>query len=146
MSSRNLIVYNGTVYPSSTTADANAVQERDASGDTFAKGVNAATYTANAGAEYQTAVATYTANTTLGSTLRFVKGNATGGAITLTLPPAAASTGMLLTVIKIDSSGNVVTVKGTGAELINAANTYTGLSAQYYSVTLWCDGTQWWIV
>lgn len=70
--------------------------------------------------------------------------NATTAAFTVTLPAAAAMSGQSINAIKTDSSANVVTVKGAGSELINAANTTT-LTAQYQAVELLSDGTQWFI-
>lgn len=50
--------------------------------------------------------------------------------------------------VKVDSSANVPTIKGSGSDSITAggatANTYAGLTAQGSHVILWCDGTQWW--
>lgn len=86
------------------------------------------------------------ASVTLGSagyTTTVFKASAAGGAITLTLPAASASSGLCYLVIKTDSTANVVTLKGAGTDNINAANTYTGLSTQWYAAILWCDGTQW---
>ncbi len=84
---------------------------------------------------------TYTAST--GETV--ILANAAGGAFTVTLPAAAGVSGRVYAVVKTDSSGNAVTVKGAGSELINGGNT-TSLAAQYNKVLLFCNGTQWYIL
>lgn len=72
-----------------------------------------------------------------------ILGNAAGGAITVSLPAAAASSGKRLTVKKIDASANAVTIDGSGAETIDGAATVS-LTAQYQSITIVCDGSTWW--
>lgn len=72
-------------------------------------------------------------------------GDATGGAIILTLPSAASAVGQVFFFKKIDSSGNVVTVKGNGLELIDGSNTVL-ISSQYVAITVVSDGTQWWAI
>lgn len=71
--------------------------------------------------------------------------DAASGAIIMTLPAAAAFDGIRFEFKKKDSTTNTVTVKGNGSELVDAANTYL-LTAQYDSVTVVSDGTQWWII
>ena len=86
---------------------------------------------------------TASTSSTIAATVGIVLASAAGGAITLTLPPVAVMSGLYLTIVKTDSTGNVVTLQGNGAELINAANTDTSLSAQFNVVRLYCDGTIW---
>ena len=71
--------------------------------------------------------------------------DATSGAVTMTLPAAAAALGMVVSVKKTDASANAVTVDGLGAETIDGAATKV-LAAQYNVVTIHCDGATWWIV
>lgn len=71
-----------------------------------------------------------------------VLADATGGAITVNLPPAANATNRVLRVKKIDASGNAVTVDGDGAETIDGAATQA-LAAQYDALTIFSDGTSW---
>lgn len=71
--------------------------------------------------------------------------DATSGAVTATLPTAAVKEGSQVIVKKIDASVNAVTVEGNGAETIDGALNVS-LPAQYDSVTLASDGTQWWVV
>ena len=71
--------------------------------------------------------------------------NATGGAVTVTLPAAASSNGRQIRVKKTDSSANSVTVDGNGAETIDGSANVQ-LLAQHEVVLLVCDGTEWWVV
>lgn len=72
-------------------------------------------------------------------------GDATGGAIIFTLPTAASAVGNVFFFKKLDSSGNVVTVKGNGSELIDGANTFL-INTQYAGITVVSNGTQWYII
>ena len=56
--------------------------------------------------------------------------DATAGGFTVTLPAASANSGRIVQVIKIDSTGNTVTVAGAGADKINGSAT-ASLSSQY---------------
>lgn len=72
--------------------------------------------------------------------------NAAGGNKTVNLPAASvAGSGGTVVVKKVDSSGNTVTIDGSGAETIDGAATFV-LSVQYESVTLVCDGSNWSII
>lgn len=68
--------------------------------------------------------------------------DATGGAVTITLPTAAGKPGRTYTVKKIDASANAVTVDGDGSETIDGAANVS-LAAQWDSVRLFSDGTNW---
>lgn len=71
--------------------------------------------------------------------------NATAGAITVNLPAAASNTNCIITVKKIDSTDNAVTIEGNASELVEGVANKI-LTIQYESVTLVCDGTGWYIV
>ena len=71
--------------------------------------------------------------------------DATAGAVTVTLPVATASDGAILVVKKFDVSANAVTIDANAAETIDGALTQT-LAAQYDTLTLACDGGQWWLI
>lgn len=90
---------------------------------------------------YVTKTAAYTALATDDTILV----DATAGAITITLPAVASSAGVTLTVKKIDSSGNAVTLDGNASETIDGATT-KALSAQWASLTIHCNGSAWYIV
>ncbi|MDB4442331.1 hypothetical protein N9219_02810 [bacterium] len=67
----------------------------------------------------------------------------TSNAITVNLP--AASAGQRFEIKKIDATANAVTIDGNGSETIDGALTKV-ITAQYESVTLVSDGTNWFIV
>jgi len=75
----------------------------------------------------------------------FIPVDATSAAVTVTLKPAAEAKSKRLTVKKIDSSINTVTVDGNGSETIDGATTAV-ITSQYDSICLMSDGTEWWIV
>jgi hypothetical protein len=81
-------------------------------------------------------------NTTLDETNSVELVDASGGAITITLPAAANVTNRHYWIKKIDSSGNSVTVDGNGAETIDGSATAI-LSVQYDAIHIVCDGTGW---
>lgn len=72
----------------------------------------------------------------------FILGDATGGAITLTLPLAGQFKGRTFVISKLDGSANAVTIDGNGSETINGATTYV-LNNQYDSVTIRSTGSEW---
>jgi hypothetical protein len=86
-----------------------------------------------------------TASFTVERTDRTVLVNATGGAVTGTLPPAASCPGHTVTIKKTDASGNAVTVDGNASETIDGAANYP-LTAQWNSVTVQSDGTNFVII
>lgn len=70
--------------------------------------------------------------------------DATGGAITLTLPLlATAAKGFRVGVVKVDSSANSVTVDGNASDTINDVLTDV-IHRQYEVVWYIWDGTEWW--
>lgn len=71
--------------------------------------------------------------------------DASDGAFTVTLRAAASSDGKLLYIKKIDDSAFEVTIDGAGTETIDDGETAV-LTVQYESLTLVCDGTEWFIV
>ncbi len=71
--------------------------------------------------------------------------DASDGDFTVTLRAAASSLGKLLYIKKIDDSSFKVTVDGAGEETIDDGTTAI-LTIQYESLTLVCDGTEWFIV
>lgn len=99
----------------------------------------------------------------------FIVCDASGGAFTITLPPAVNLPGQTLIIIKADATANVVTIDGNGSDTINgvptqanAATTMLGVSllgasqlgsgtssdnpslnAQYDSLTIRSTGLEW---
>ena len=70
--------------------------------------------------------------------------DASGGAVTITLP-AAATAKKELCIKKIDTSGFVVTIDGSGSETIDDSTTLL-LATPYDAVRIISDGTEWWIL
>lgn len=70
--------------------------------------------------------------------------DATGGPITVNLPAAAANAGRIITVKKIDSSANEVTIDPNGAETLDGAVTQS-IGVQYTSYSMQSDGANWFI-
>jgi hypothetical protein len=69
-----------------------------------------------------------------------------GGAQTITLPAAsAAMLGRTITVKRVNNSANVVTVN-TGGGNIDGVATRALAGGTYDSITVTCDGTNWWII
>lgn len=91
------------------------------------------------------AVSTKTANYTLASTDGTILGDATLGGFTLTLPTAAAITGRIYIIKKIDSSANLVTIATTGGQTIDGGAT-APLSIPQTALALQSDGSNWEIV
>lgn len=88
---------------------------------------------------------TVTNNYTTQVGVDLVKVDATAGAITATLGAAADENARTKTIIKTDSSANVVTVDGDGTETLGGALTYR-LTYQYDFISITSDGSNWNIV
>jgi hypothetical protein len=84
-----------------------------------------------------------TSNYTLLTTDSVVRGDASGGAFTLTLPAVSGNTGLTYTIIREDvaNSTNLLTIDANGTELINGNLTFVLYPAE--SVIIECDGTGW---
>lgn len=91
-----------------------------------------------------TGIVTKTANYTATANDGTIEGDATSGAITITLPATASSAGRIYVIKKIDSSGNAVTVDPNASETIDGATTVS-LSSQYSAIIVQCNyaGTAW---
>lgn len=71
--------------------------------------------------------------------------DATAGAITISLPPAREMEQKRITVKKIDSSGNAVTIDPNGAETIDGTAT-KAITVQYTSYEFISLNGAWWII
>lgn len=91
------------------------------------------------------ALTTKTGNYTALSTDSVILCNASGGGFTITLPAAASNTGKFYTIKKTDSSVNLVTIDANSAEAIDGTLTRI-LTYQYDSLTICCDGSNWFIL
>ena len=71
--------------------------------------------------------------------------DATSGALTPTLPAASGVSGLVLLIVKKDSSANHVTLGTVGENIVvtGSATTTFALSAQGNGVLLFSDGTNW---
>ncbi len=96
-------------------------------------------------AGFGAAIATKTGNYTATLDDDTILVDATSGAITITLPAASTATNKVLTVKKIDSSANTVTVAPNEAETIDGATTMV-LSAPWGPYRAQCDGTAWFAI
>ncbi len=97
-----------------------------------------------AGAMAAWAISTKTTTYTIVDADAFIKANATGGAFTITLPTAVGRSGHWFEVKKIDTTANVITLKGDGSELIDTANTQL-IDVPMAAIVAVSDGTQWWM-
>lgn len=71
--------------------------------------------------------------------------DATAGAITMTLPPAALVPGRIYVFKRINSGANAVIIDGYAAETIDGAATHT-LAPQWNSLTIMSNGVAWFIL
>lgn len=69
-----------------------------------------------------------------------------GAAFTLTLPPAADRKGQVLFIKKVDAGTNKLTIDGNGSETIDGGATYFAIDAQYDTVVIISDGSNWYII
>lgn len=72
-----------------------------------------------------------------------ITADATGGAVTVTLPPV--SSGRVIVVKKLDASVNNVIVDGNGAETIDGAAN-KALTTQYASIMVMSGATEWHVI
>lgn len=79
----------------------------------------------------------------LGDYEKTVQCNASSAGFTVGLPASSsAGEGFAVTIIKTDSTTNLVTIDANGSETIDGALTFV-LREQWSSVTLICDGSNW---
>ena len=71
--------------------------------------------------------------------------DATAGAITLTLPPAAIVAGRIYVFKRINAGANAVIVDAYASETIDGAATHT-LTPQWNSLAIMTDGVAWFII
>ena len=103
-----------------------------------------ATYLAGGGAT-RGAYRTVTTSGNVQSGDYLIIADATGGAITMTLPPAALVPGRIYAFKRISSGANAVIVDGYAAETIDGAATHT-LTPHWNSVTIMSNGVAWFIL
>ena len=71
-------------------------------------------------------------------------GDCATGSVTINLPTASAQKGKRYYFVKLGSS-HTMTINAYTSQTINGAD-HTDLTGNYYSCTLICDGTQWFII
>lgn len=75
----------------------------------------------------------------------YILGNTTSAGFTITLPAASTVPGAIITVTKVSSDANNLTVSRAGSDLIVGATTAV-ISVQYNSITLLSDGSSNWFI
>lgn len=81
--------------------------------------------------------------TTSGAKTGLARCDATSAAFTATLVPAATNRGRSILFVKIDSTGNAVSVDADGTETINGSTSAVTLTSQWDWVRVTSDGTGW---
>lgn len=135
-------VLTGTVWYGATQAEALVMLQATTPGATQTGNINisgtaiAALFSGTTGSVGALKVGTgvIAVSGAVPATLTVIGGDATGGAVTLTLPAATAS-GRVLMFAKIDASGNQVIIDGSAAETINGSANYQ-LNFRYESVVI----------
>jgi hypothetical protein len=90
-------------------------------------------------------IASKTGNYTLTGSDYTITADTSAGSFTVTLPAAAAASGQVYNIKKVDSSSNTVTVAGDGAETVDGSNTQV-IAVQYASLQVQSNGYEWWIL
>lgn len=73
----------------------------------------------------------------------YIRGDATGGTFTITLPPALNLQGRRILLKKIDSSGNAITIAAAGSDTIEGSGSKS-LAAQWDKYHLISNGVSSW--
>lgn len=90
------------------------------------------------------AARTITANTTLLLTDEFIRSNSTSGNLTHTLPACATTPiGKKITIKDVGTGGNTTSVKGSGTDQVDGANTYGTALSVNASCTFENNGSSW---
>lgn len=85
-----------------------------------------------------------TANYTATESDDFIAVNATGGAVTITLPAAATTrVGKTYTIKKTDVSANAVSINPNASETLDGSASTVDITTQYYAVTIINTGAAW---
>lgn len=89
-------------------------------------------------------VRTVTSSTTLSVTDGIVRSNSTGGNLTHTLPPCSTTAiGKRITIKDVGTGGNTTSLKGTGSDNVDGANTYATALRKNESLTGINNGSSW---
>ena len=90
-----------------------------------------------------TTLTTVATTYTVAANLFYIRGDATSGIFTITLPPALGNEGRPLLLKKIDSSGNAITIAAAGSDTIEGSATKS-LAAQWDKYHLISNGVNTW--
>lgn len=99
----------------------------------------------NATADFRYPTAVLTGATGLLVASQLVRVNPTGGAFTVTLPPALELRGQSITIVNVSASTNIVTVAAAGGDTINGAASLL-MSGNHFFVEVTSDGANTWYV
>lgn len=132
---------SGGSYQASTGATPDAVAVRDSEGNLVGATVTGDNGIVSAGV-FATKLLAKTANYTLDDAETVVSFDASGGARTATLPPAADVTNRIYIIQKIDTSVNIVTVDGDSSETVGGLTTWLLYNAGD-TVAVQSDGSNW---
>ena len=127
---------------SSPAGEANIVPDYTEAQVGLTDGVTGILPVANGGTGNSGPNATKTANYTLTSTDNLILADATGGAITMTLPTAVGVTGRIYQIKRINSGANAVTIATTAAQTIDGDTTQV-LVVQNVNLSLISDSANW---
>lgn len=117
------------------TAAVNTIVKRDSAGGIVGNTMQGSTLRTTG--NLQKSVSTQTASFTAGAATDYLV-DATGGAVTVTFPPASANAGVEYQIVKKDSSVNAVTLSGVSGT--------TSLPSQWNKARVISDGTTWYAV
>lgn len=131
-------IYN---YNSDSSASPNTLVERDASGNSSFATCSATTLQTTGGIIINSVAKS--AGFTFDGLETHLVCDTTSGSITIALPVAASSTGKRITVKKIVAANSLI-LDGNASEVIDGATTKTA-TAQWAVMTIWCDGTAWFV-
>jgi len=90
-------------------------------------------------------VTTVTTNYTITDNDYVILVDATAAPVTVVLPTAVGRDGRVFEVKRISTNANTVTLDGDGSETIDASTTQV-YTVPYVSLTVYSDGSNWWII
>ncbi len=96
-------------------------------------------------ASYYTSLSTISSTYTATPTDHILLADASAGAFIITLPTSVGNSGREYIIKKIDSSLNIITIKGTSSETIDSSTTFD-LELQDESVNIYSNGVNWYII
>lgn len=142
MATRNIYTDTGVLQADDSVATPSSVATRDSNGDLIGRYVTGLRLISTGGVKLTSAAKTANYTATITDTVLIV--DSTSGSVTITLPAASTSTGMVLTVKKIVSANSVI-LDGNASETIDSATTLT-ITTQWAAKTVYCDGSAWFVI